>query len=309
LVTGDSLEIITLAAGPGNYQIGSNYSNANVASYLPYFLPTYSGNIQVSALLPINPTVSTIGDVGRPFGPIYTANAITYGGVTGASLSATAGVTSLVNTQTGQGGGLIAGDILSGNITANSLYSIGDIVGGDTFFGNLNVSSNAAIDNSLTVLGPTVTSNISASGNITANYYFGNGVFLSGVQQYSDSRVAAFLPTYSGNIRNIQLTKFNEAVVNGGSINGTVVPDINLASIYNYTLVGNITLNTITNITAGSSMTIILKQDATGNRQLTSSWLFAGNTRTLSTQANSTDIIFVFYSGSQYYASLAKGYS
>jgi hypothetical protein len=36
---------------------------------------------------------------------------------------------------------------------------------------------------------------------------------------------------------------------------------------------------------------------------------FAGNSRTLSTFANSQDIISVFYDGTTYWASLTKGYA
>ena len=56
-------------------------------------------------------------------------------------------------------------------------------------------------------------------------------------------------------------------------------------------------------------MTLILTQDGTGNRTLTSTMKFAGNYKTLSTSASATDIISVFYTGSTYYASLTTGYA
>jgi hypothetical protein len=74
------------------------------------------------------------------------------------------------------------------------------------------------------------------------------------------------------------------------------------------TLTGNITLNSITNIVSGQSAVLALTQDATGNRLLTSTMLFAGNVRTLSTAASSTDLISITYIGSTYYASLARGF-
>jgi hypothetical protein len=73
-------------------------------------------------------------------------------------------------------------------------------------------------------------------------------------------------------------------------------------------LTGNITLSALSNAVAGTSMTIILTQDGTGNRLLTSTMKFAGNSKTLSTAANTIDIMGVFYDGSTYYASLTKGY-
>ena len=74
------------------------------------------------------------------------------------------------------------------------------------------------------------------------------------------------------------------------------------------TATGNITLNAITNIVSGQNITLAITQDATGNRTLTSTMKFASNVRTLSTAANSTDIISIVYVGSTYYASLTRGY-
>ena len=74
------------------------------------------------------------------------------------------------------------------------------------------------------------------------------------------------------------------------------------------TATGNITLNSITNIASGQSVVLAITQDATGNRTLTSTMKFAGNVRTLSTAAASTDIIAITYIGSTYYASLARGF-
>jgi hypothetical protein len=68
-------------------------------------------------------------------------------------------------------------------------------------------------------------------------------------------------------------------------------------------------MNTLGNALAGRSMTLILTQDATGNRTLTSSMLYAGNYKVLSSAANSKDIISVFYDGTNYYASLTTGYA
>ena len=55
-------------------------------------------------------------------------------------------------------------------------------------------------------------------------------------------------------------------------------------------------------------MTIILTQDATGNRLLTSNMKYAGGAKTLSTAANATDIIYTFFDGTNYYATLSRAY-
>jgi hypothetical protein len=53
---------------------------------------------------------------------------------------------------------------------------------------------------------------------------------------------------------------------------------------------------------------LIVKQDATGSRTLTSTMKFAGGTKTLTTAANSVDIISVYYDGTTYWASLGADF-
>jgi hypothetical protein len=115
--------------------------------------------------------------------------------------------------------------------------------------------------------------------------------------------------TGTSNIANTNFTKFNETVISGGSVTGTITPNAAAGTIYQYTLTGNITFNSVSNAVAGTSMTIRLTQDGTGNRTLTSSMLFAGGSKTLSTAASSIDIISLYYDGTTYYAVLSKGYA
>ena len=116
--------------------------------------------------------------------------------------------------------------------------------------------------------------------------------------------------TVSGisNVANTNFNKFNETVVSGGSVSGTLTPDAAAGTIYRYTLTGNITLNSVANVATGTSMTIELTQDSTGGRTLTSTMKFAGGSKTLSTSVGAVDIISLYYNGSTYYAVLSKGY-
>lgn len=114
--------------------------------------------------------------------------------------------------------------------------------------------------------------------------------------------------TYS-NVANTQLNRYQETTFAIGNVSGTITPDFNNGSIQSMTLTGNITLNSLGNAVAGRSMTLILTQDGTGGKTLTSSMLFAGGSKTLSTAAAAIDIISVFYDGTTYYASLSKGYA
>jgi hypothetical protein len=114
----------------------------------------------------------------------------------------------------------------------------------------------------------------------------------------------------TANPANINLVKFGETVISGGSTGAvTLTPNAAAGTIYKYTLTGNITLSTLSNAVAGTSMTIILNQDATGNRILTSTMKFSGGVNVLTTTANAIDVMSVFYDGTTYYATLSKGYA
>ena len=67
-------------------------------------------------------------------------------------------------------------------------------------------------------------------------------------------------------------------------------------------------MNALSNPQTGTSITLIMTQDGTGNRTLTSSMKWAGGNKTLSTAATTTDIVSVFYDGTNYWAALNKGW-
>ena len=117
--------------------------------------------------------------------------------------------------------------------------------------------------------------------------------------------------TVSGNLvpTNLVLASFNETVVAGGNTSTSISPNVANGTIFNYTANANFTFNSLTSVVAGTSATVIITQDATGNRLLTSTMLFAGASKTLSTAASAKDIISVFYDGTNYFATLSKGYA
>jgi hypothetical protein len=162
-----------------------------------------------------------------------------------------------------------------------------------------------------------------SNGNVTANYFIGDGSQLTNViasvantvinnsqpNITSLGTLTSLTVNGNANITNTNLVKFGETVVAGGNTGAaTLTPNAAAGTIYNYTLTGNITLNTLSNAVAGTSMVIILTQDSVGNRLLTSNMKFAGNIRTLTTTANATDIMSVFYDGTTYYAALQRNY-
>ena len=110
---------------------------------------------------------------------------------------------------------------------------------------------------------------------------------------------------------NLSLQKFQETVVALGNQSGDISSslDADNGSIYTVTATGAITINSLGNARAGTSMTIIVTQDGSGGHTLSSTMKYAGGNKTLSTAPNSIDIISVFYDGTTYYASLTAGYA
>lgn len=108
---------------------------------------------------------------------------------------------------------------------------------------------------------------------------------------------------------NATLKDIRETVAATLTYAATITPDVANGTIQKITLTGNVTFSAFANPVAGQSMTLIVTQDATGGRTLTSTMKFSGGSKTLSTAANSVDIISVFYDGSTYYASLGKGFA
>jgi len=99
-----------------------------------------------------------------------------------------------------------------------------------------------------------------------------------------------------------------ETVYNWGTVSGTITPNVSSGTVHTMTLNGNMTFNAIGNATTGSSITLIVTQDGVGGRTLSSSMKWAGGFKTLSVVSSSTDIISAFYDGTNYWASLSRGF-
>lgn len=168
--------------------------------------------------------------------------------------------------------------------------------------------------------------NITSAANVTASFFIGNGSALTGVTassaltavtvtgnaQANITSVGTLTSlTVSGNLvpTNIVLDSFNETLPASANTSTSITPDVSLGTIFRYTANNNFTFNSLANAVAGTSATVIITQDATGSRLLTSTMKFASASKTLSTAAASIDIIGVFYDGTTYYASLTKGYA
>jgi len=96
-----------------------------------------------------------------------------------------------------------------------------------------------------------------------------------------------------------------------GNAGSTFTPNYSLGSIQSLTANMNFILTVPSNIPNGGSLTLIITQDATGSRIMTANtpYKFAGEGfKTLSTAANSIDMLNIFRASTTYYVTLTTGY-
>jgi hypothetical protein len=99
-----------------------------------------------------------------------------------------------------------------------------------------------------------------------------------------------------------------EAIYDIGTTGGTVAPDPANGSVQKITLNSALTINAFTNPTAGESLTLII-YGGTAYTSITSTMKFAGGIKTLTGTAGCIDILSVYYDGTNYFASLGKGFA
>lgn len=102
-----------------------------------------------------------------------------------------------------------------------------------------------------------------------------------------------------------------ETIYVKGNAGSTFTPNYSLGSIQSLTANMNFTLTVPSNIPPGGSLTLIITQDATGSRLMTANtaYKFAGEGfKTLSTAANSIDMMNIFRASATYYVTLTTGY-
>jgi len=97
--------------------------------------------------------------------------------------------------------------------------------------------------------------------------------------------------------------------VNTLTSSSSISVDCNLASIHTVTL-GHNTAFSFSNLEAGKSVTLVIKQDATGSRTATfSTAVFPFGQKTLSTNPNTVDMVVIFNDGIRLMGTLAKAFS
>ena len=242
--------------------ITTSYNNANVQAYLPTD-PTIIGienNISTlsnTVILNNNVLTSAIGNTNSNVSNLNNSVTILQNNV--ASLSGNvynnSNVAAYLPTYSGNVGSVLSG----GYVHGNGYYLTGIAGGGGGCYGNSNVTTLLSSGNISTAI--LTTGNISTTGNVSGNYFIGNGSQLTGIvstSNYSNSNVAAYLASGSlaGNIittGNIQGSYFNGngagltnivgANVTGVVANATAAATVTTAAQPNITSIG--TLNSL----------------------------------------------------------------
>tara|TARA_R110000772_G_scaffold29957_2_gene74710 strand:- start:13418 stop:14176 length:759 start_codon:yes stop_codon:yes gene_type:complete len=98
-----------------------------------------------------------------------------------------------------------------------------------------------------------------------------------------------------------------ETVYDLGTTGGTITPSFTNGAIQKITLNANLTFSAFTSPVAGQSITLIIDTNGTG-RTLTSTMLFAGGNKTMST-TDTIDVMTVLYDGTNYLANYVTDFS
>jgi hypothetical protein len=93
-----------------------------------------------------------------------------------------------------------------------------------------------------------------------------------------------------------------------GTAGGTQAPNVANGNVQKITLNSALTINAFTSPVAGQSLTLIIF-GGTAYTSITSTMKFAGGVKTLTGTASCIDILSVYYDGTNYYASLGKGFA
>ena len=258
------------------YSVSKIYNGTSQAN-----IPVANGNI---AFTVGGNTVETIAPAGQYVTGLISATGNVYTPIVYANTLMQSGAITNLGSYTGPSM-FIATD---GNITTGGKMS----AIGNTSGGNL-----------------TTTGQVSATGNITGGNLITNGSF----------SIAGNITTGGNVLVNGSLSiagtttlhAYVETTTSQGTVTTSFTPNMSSGPVQTITAAGNFILNAPTNMSTGSSITLIITQDATGNRIMTpnAAYKFAYSVNTLSNAGNAIDVLSIFYSGSNYLCNLVRSYT
>lgn len=136
-------------------------------------------------------------------------------------------------------------------------------------------------------------------GNLTVNGY--------SIVSTSNGNIT-IAPNGTGKTK-INAINYNEgAIYDLGTTGGTIAPNVANGNVQKITLNSALTINAFTSPVAGQSLTLII-YGGTSYTSITSTMKFAGGVKTLTATAGCIDILSVYYDGTNYFASLGKGFA
>lgn len=145
------------------------------------------------------------------------------------------------------------------------------------------------------------------SATVQATQSSGTVTLTSNITPFSH----AFTSNVNGNgqnLQNIVFDTYRERTANiSSALTGTVTIDANVAPVQTAACTGNITINSnnLTNFLAGESVTLILRHTA-NTRTFSSNIKFINGTKTIGGTTTVTDVITIFYDGTEYLGAVAK---
>ena len=165
----------------------------------------------------------------------------------------------------GSGGFNVPSITVPGNVTANNIIGNTSIVSGGNITSGGTVSAVTLSASSATIYGTIATIDLNATGNITGNYFFGNGAFLTGVvtsvSNISNGNSNIAISTAGANIT-FGVTGNSNVVVfanTGAYVTGVISATGNITSP---NFIGNVIGNISGNVIAPGSNTQVLFNDS-----------------------------------------------
>jgi hypothetical protein len=264
-----------LAVNPSNVVVGFGDDIFN----FPAAVFNSAGNLTLIGTLNAPDVVSS--NVRATFGNITTvqvSNSISGGGnVTMGNITANANISAAAITapvatfgnasanlfigNVAATGNLSGGNIQTGGaLTVGGAITAGSLAGPVSVTGNLTASGNIRAGNLLANSDVIADGAVIATGNVTGAYLFGNGSTLSGITlNYGNANVAAFLPTYAGNIQagNIAVG-FNLTVLNTVDALAGFYGNLDTANLNANTVYGTLATNAQPNITSVGNLSSLI---------------------------------------------------
>ena len=323
--TVDAREIYTTnASGESGILIKDNVITTNSSNANLQLSGNGSGSVEILDNLTGNFNIANTGTINTTGSITATSNITAQGTVftdkiqspaTNANLNILAQGTGVVNVQSPM---TTVAQTISGNVTVPEGFitqlgflqvfsnTISSVTNGD-----INIATSGA--GQIILSAPRV-----AAGQINATTFATNGdVDTNSIRSFGSNADITIESQGTGQIAMNSAVKFNVGYIddiNTLTSSSTITVNCQLAPVHKVTL-GTNTGFVITNLPTGGTVTLIIRQDATGLRTATfgtdgsTAIKFPSGAATLSTAANSIDVVTIFNDGTAYLGNIANSYS